>query len=191
MFTFFAEKDFNLIYIKLAKFVFEVCTNLVMNVLFFFDESMHKIYLNYGKFNFVQQIPQILLSSLISSILNLLIGYLVLTEKPIHKVINLKQSESDEKLNEINNILKYIKIRYILFFGITILLFAFYWYFISSFCAVYGNTQTIFLEDSISSFITGLLYPFIIYYLLAFCRVISLKDKKKKRLKFLYFIGNL
>ena len=54
LFTFFAEKDFNLIYIKLAKFVFEVRTNLVMNVLFFFDESMHKIYLimeNYILFN--------------------------------------------------------------------------------------------------------------------------------------------
>ena len=191
LFTFFADKDFNLIYIKIAKFVFEVCTNLAMNVLFFFDESMHKIYLNYGKFDFVQQIPQILCSSIISSILNLFIGYLVLTEKQIHKVIYLKQSDSDDKLNEINNILKFIKIRYIIFFGLTILLFIFYWYFISSFCAVYGNTQIIFLEDFISSFVTGLIYPFIIYYLLAACRVLSLKDKKKKRLKFLYFIGNL
>ena len=191
MFTFFAKKDFNLIYVKIAKFILEIDTNLAMNALFFFDESMHKIYLNYGKYDLIQQIPQIIYSSLISQIINIFISYLIITEKQIHKVIYLKQSDSDDKSNEINNILKFIKIRYVLFFGLTILLFAFYWYFISAFCAVYENTQIIFLKDFISSFFTSLLYPFIIYLFLALCRFISLKDKEKKRLNIIYKISNL
>ena len=190
MFTFFANKDFNLIYIKIARFSFSVCTNLAMNVLFFFDETMHKIYLNYGDYDFIQQIPQILYSSLISQIIDILIDFLIITEKDIHKIIDLKQSNPKKNNDKIKSIIKLIKIKYILFFIISSLLFAFFWYFISAFCAVYENTQIIFLKDFITSFFTGLLYPFGIYFILAFFRVISLKDKDKKRLKFLYVIGN-
>ena len=60
LFTFFSWNDYNISYIKFARFIFLVCTDMAMNVFFFTDESMHKIYLNYGKFNFIQQIPQII-----------------------------------------------------------------------------------------------------------------------------------
>ena len=33
---------------------------MAMNVFFFADETMHKIFLDYGKFNFIQQIPQVI-----------------------------------------------------------------------------------------------------------------------------------
>ena len=57
MFSFFTSDDFNLIYIKISKFVFLIGTNFAMSVLFFFDEFMHEIYINNGILNFVQQIP--------------------------------------------------------------------------------------------------------------------------------------
>ena len=191
MFTFFAKKDFNLIYVKIAKFILEINTNLAMNALFFFDESMHKIYLNYGKYDLIQQIPQIIYSSLISQIINIIISYLIITEKQIHEIIDLKQNKSKKNSMEINKIIKSIEIRFIIFFSLATLLFAFYWYFISAFCAVYENTQIIFLKDFISSFFTSLLYPFIIYLFFALCRFISLKDKEKKRLNIIYKISNL
>ena len=191
MFTFCSDNDFNLIYIKLARFSFEICTNIAMNALFFSDESMHKIYLNYGKYDFVQQIPQIIYSSLISQIFNLLISFLVLTESQMHVIIGLKEKEPEKNLKEIERIDKCIKIKFIIFFSITSLLFVIYWYFISAFCAVYENTQITFLTDFITSFFTEFFYPFVIYYVLAFFRKISLKDKDKKRLNILYIIGNL
>ena len=191
MFTFCSENDFNLIYVKLARFAFEICTNIAMNALFFSDESMHKIYLNYGKYDFVQQIPQIIYSSLISQIFNLLISFLILTESQMNTIIGLKEKENEKNMKEIERINKYIKIKFILFFSITFVLFSFFWYFISAFCAVYENTQITFLKDFITSFFTEFFYPFVIYYVLAFFRKISLKDKDKKRLNILYIIGNL
>ena len=66
LFTFFSWNDYNIFYIKFARFIFLVCTDMAMNVIFFSDDSMHKIYLNYGKYNFIQQIPQIIYSTIIT-----------------------------------------------------------------------------------------------------------------------------
>ena len=54
LFNFFAFDDYNLIYIKLARFIFLVSTDMVMNVFFISDESMHKLYVDYGKYNLIQ-----------------------------------------------------------------------------------------------------------------------------------------
>ena len=191
MFTFFAANDFNLIYMKIAKFIFDICGHLAMNVLFFFDESMHKIYLNYGKYDFIQQIPQILYSSVLSLFIDFISLYLMVTQKQIYEIIKLRESDDKENKMKIDHYYNVIRIKYILFFIFTFLIFAFYWYFIASFCAVYENTQIIFLKDFISSFITGMIYPFIISLVLSIFKKISLKNKKKKRCKFLYFIGGL
>ena len=189
LFSFFAKNDFNLIYVKIVRFIIEICSNIAMNALFFSDESMHKIYLSYGKYNFIQQIPKILYSSLISLVLDFLICFLIITEKQVFEIICLKQSEQEKNPEQIEKIFKLIKIKFILFYSISFLLLLFFWYFIAAFCAVYKNTQITFLKDFITSFFTGLLYPFAIYFFLALIRKLSLKDSDKKRFRFLYIIG--
>ena len=177
IYTFFATNDYNLIYIKLSRFFFLVCTSKAMNVIFFFDSSMHKIYLDYGKYNFIQQLPQILYSSLVSLIIEIIIGILSYTDINIYQVRQIKQAT----LDKIQIIMKKIKIKLIVFFIITFLLFLFYWYFISAFCAVYNNTQIIYIKDFISSFCIGLLYPFIIQLVFALIRIFTLREKTKVR----------
>ena len=59
-----------------------------MNVFFFPDETIHKLYLNYGKYDFVQNIPQIIYSIIISKLIEIFLCYLSLTDKPIYKVKN-------------------------------------------------------------------------------------------------------
>ena len=117
--------------------------------------------------------------------------YLIVTQKQIYEIIKLRESDDKENKMKIDHYYNVIRIKYILFFIFTFLIFAFYWYFIASFCAVYENTQIIFLKDFISSFITGMIYPFIISLVLSIFKKISLNDRKKKRCKFLYFIGGL
>ena len=55
LFTFFSWNDYNLFYIKLARFIFLISTDISMNIFFFSDDSMHKLFLNYGKYNFIQK----------------------------------------------------------------------------------------------------------------------------------------
>ena len=189
IFTFFIRNDYNLVPIKFTRFIFLLCTDMALNVFFFTDESMHKVYKNYGKYDFVQQIPQIIYSTVVSQILELILCYLSLTDKHVYQIKAIK----DAKLNTqtIFNIIRCVKIKLIGFYSFTLILFSFYWYLISSFCSVYQNTQLIFIKDSISSFLLGLLYPFVLYLFPAIFRIISLKDRVKKRLKFIFFLSDI
>ena len=181
IYTFISCHDHNLFYIKLSRFIFLICTNMALNVIFFFDSSMHKIYLDYGKYNFIQRMPEKIYSSIISLVIELLIGMLSYTD------VNLFQIRQIQEYNThiITKIFNKVKIKLIIYFIITFLLFLFYWYLISSFCAVYNNTQTIYIKDFITSFSLGLLYPFIIQLCFALLRIFSFKNKTKCR-KILY-----
>ena len=77
------------------------------------------------------------------------------------------------------------------FFILTFLLFLFYWYFISAFCAVYQNTQEIFLRDSGITILTSFIDPFIIYGFTTLIRIISLCLCCKKKLGCLYKLSDL
>ena len=170
--TFVAWNDYNLFYVKIEKFLILFCTDMTMNGLFFVHESMHKKYTNGEDFTFVQKLPQILFTLIVSHVLEVLLCFLSMTD--IH-VYEIKELPKDPKYREkIMDILDCIKRKLVAFFVITFLLFLFHWYFISAFCAVYQNTQTIFLRDSFISFLTSLIDPFFIYGFTTILRKISL-----------------
>ena len=189
IFTFLTCNDYNIFSIKLSKFFFLICTDMALNVFFFSDESMHNIYQNEGKFNFFDQLVQMIYSTIVSQLLQIFLNYLTMTD--IH-YYQIKEIRKEIKSNyKVLKIIKCIKIKLVVFYVFTFLLFLFYWYIISSFCAVYENTQIIFLTDSISSFIMGLIYPFILYLVPTGLRFISFIPKKKKNLKFFYWLSDI
>ena len=160
---------------------------MALNVFFFSDDSMHKIFLNYGKYNFIQQIPQIVYTTIISQLIEVFLCYLSLTDKHIYHIKNL--TKNSEKL-VINKILRRIKIKLINFFVFTFIFFGFYWYIIASFCSVYQNTQITFLKDSLFSFLLGLLYPFVLYLIPSALRILSLRQSKYN-LKCIYKLSDI
>ena len=66
IFTFFNNNDYNSKIIKLDLFLFNFTLFYIINAMFFNDDSMHKIYKNKGSFDFIDQLPQIIYSSIIS-----------------------------------------------------------------------------------------------------------------------------
>ena len=64
-------------------------------MLFFSDDSMHKLYLNYGEYDFVQQIPQIIYSTAISQLLEVFLCFLSLTDKYFYEI---KGSKNDKNI---------------------------------------------------------------------------------------------
>ena len=136
---------------------------------------MHEIYENHGKFNFIYQIPQILYSSLISSIIITLIRFLSLSQKDIIKIKNEK-----EKIKEKGDkIKKCLKIKFILFFILEILFLLFFWFYLANFCAIYKNTQIHLLKDTIISYGLSQLYPLGTCLLPGIFRIPSLRSAKK------------
>ena len=174
IFTFFVRDDYNLVFVKFSRLIFLICTDMAVNVFFFSDETMHKMYLDYGKYDFIQQIPQIVISTVVSQILEVFLCFLSMTDKHFYEIKELKY----EDRYYVFHIIKCIKIKLTFYFITTFLLFAFYWYSIACFCAVYPNTQMAFIKDSISSFALGLLYPFLLYLFPTIFRIISLRATK-------------
>ena len=137
---------------------------------------MHKIYKDIGSYNFIYQLPQMLYSVLISSLLNLIIRELSLTEK---KILNLKNKYKDIK-NKKKELIKCLFYKFITFFIACFCLLLFFWYYISCFCAVYINTQTHLIKDTIISFCLSMIFPFGIYLLPGLFRIPALRDPKKE-----------
>ena len=189
LFTFFNWNDFNLFSIKLAKFFFSICSDMAFNVFFFSDDSMHDIYVSGGKYSFISQLAQMIYSTIISQILQIFINYLTMTDIAYYKIKELKKENNINKMKSLS-IIKCIKYKIIIFYCFTFLLFLFFWYLISAFCAVYQNTQGIFITDSLTSFAMGLLYTFGLYLIPTGLRLISLKSKEKKNLKILYSLSD-
>ena len=188
-FFIFNSKDYNSRIIKADLFLFSFTLSYFVNALFFNDETMHKIYEDCGSFDLIYQLPQIAYSSLISSILEMILGLLALSENNIllfkndKNIINLR-----ERANKINQVLK---AKFILYFILSTILLFFFWYFISMFCSIYKNTQIHLIKDTLISFGLSLNYPFGICLLPGIFRIPSLSNKKNSTKKYLFNISKL
>ncbi len=70
IFTFFVKNDYNLFLLKLSLFLISFNLFLFMNTLFFSDDSLHKIYKDEGKYDFLYHIPQIMYSTILSKVIS-------------------------------------------------------------------------------------------------------------------------
>ena len=185
LFSFCSSKDYNSRIIKIFLFFFFFASHLTLNALFYNDDNMHQIYVDKGSFNFIYQIPKIIYSSLLSSIISTLIKYLSLSHD---NVIDIKQKitkEKHKKNSEIDKLLFKIKRKFIIFFIVAIIILFAFWYYIICFCGIYVNTQIHLIKDSVISLITSLIYPFIINLIPSIFRISALRMEKQSG-KYLY-----
>ena len=189
LFTFVSRNDFNLFYVKIAKFLFTILTLMTMNAFLYADKSIHKLYLNGVKYDFGQQALQIFLSIVITHVMEILLCFLTLTDRYIYEIKILPRKE----INKVGmfDILQKIRIKLFIFFIAFFVISLFYWYFISAFCAVYHNTQGLYILDCVLSFIFFSIDPFIIYAIVAYLRFLSLTRFKQKKVKCLYTTSRL
>ena len=179
LFTFLPQNDYNLKSMKFANFILSFSLYFTVNAFFFTDDTMDKITIDNGKYNFITQLPLTIYSSLITSTMNLIIKNLALTEK---NILTAKAKKTKASANKISKkIIDCIQIKFSIFFSLGIILMIFFWYFISCFCAVYKNTQIILISNTIISFFISMSYPFGIELLPGIFRIPSLEAKEKNR----------
>ena len=171
--TILARNDYNLFNVKIERFLITFCVDSTMNGLFFVHESMQRKYKENKDMTFAEKLPQFLFTILVSHALEVLLCFLGMTDVYVYEIKALPTQEK-KKGEKVMEILSKMKRKLVSFYCVTFLLFLFFWYFISAFCAVYQNTQTIFLRDSIISFAISLIDPFFIYGLTSLLRWISL-----------------
>ena len=188
MFTFFNKSDYNSKIVKIDLFLFNFSLNYTVNTLFFNDNTMHQIYEDKGSFNIIYQLPQIAYSFLISTVFNILLKMLALSEGLILYFKNQKNVKDLEV--RANALDKKIKIKFALYFLLSTIFLLFFWYYISMFCAIYVNTQIHLIKDTLISFATSFIYPLVINLIPGIFRIPALSNPKNKS-SYLYTLSKL
>ena len=188
VFSFFYSDDYNSKIIKIDLFFVGFITFFAVNALFFNDNTMHKILLDRGSYNIIYQLTQIIYSSLISSIFNIILKLFAISEVNIlefkkdttKQTLKIREKKLDKKL----------KMKFILYFLLSFVFLVCFWYYLSVFGAIFKNTQLHLIKDTLISFGLSLVYPFGIYLIPGFCRIPALFNIKNKR-EILYKISLL
>ena len=176
LFAIINKNDYNSIIIKICLFFFSFALYYTINALFFTDATMHKILLDEGEYDFIYQIPQIIYSTLICSVVNIIVKTVSLTEKDILSLKLVPKHNLDKKILKLK---RFIKIKFILFFLISFMFLILFWFYVSCFCAVYKNTQIYLIDDTLISFGLSLIYPLWYYLIPGIFRITALRNKKK------------
>ena len=184
-FIFMLVKDYNIPQIKIILFLYSLCLCLTVNECFFVSNTLHKIYLDNGNFNFLYQLPKIICATIIFSLVIFGLKKLTLNENEIikFKIFVKKEAKSKEEAEiEGKKILKRTKIKFIILCILYLILMGF-WYYAGAFCAVYSNTQSHLLINSIISFNLSMLYPFVFCLIPGFFRIPALRNKNMNQEK--------
>ena len=179
MFAFVPTDDYNLITIKISLLLLSFSLFFTINGFFFSDETMNKINEDKGAYDIIFYILQILYSTLVSAVINMILKKLSLSEKQILMIKSEKDFIVAKKKS--NNIRTCLKIKLVSFFILSFILMIFFWYFISCFCAVYKNTQIILISDTLFSFGLSMVYPFGINLIPGIFRIQALRSGSKDK----------
>ena len=177
IFAFYTSNDYNSRIIKICLFFFNFGLYITVSALFFNYNTMHKIYEDSGSFNIIYQIPQIIYSTIISSLINILVKTLALTQK---NILELKINK-ENIISKENSLMGCLKIKFVLFFLLSFIFLFFFWFYLACFCCIYPNTQSHLINDSSISFALSLIYPFFMNLFPGFFRIRSLKAGQKDK----------
>jgi len=186
IFTFFSNKDYNSLIIKICLFSLSFAIYYLFNAIFFNYSIIHIVYKDGGSYNLSHLFPIIIYAFLISYYINVIIKFFSLSER---NLLELKNQKSIKQMNFlVPKVLRCLIIKYILYFVLSIIFLTFFWYYISSFGAVFQNSQVYLIKNTFISFALGLNYPFLIYLLPGIFRRLSLRAKNRKCI---YKISNI
>ena len=188
LFAFFPNNDYNLVELKISLLFLSFSLYFTINGFFFSDATMHKIYKDKSSYNIIYQIPIMLYSTFISKALNIILRQLSLSENNILSIAQTKDYKNAVKKSK--KVLKCLRIKFLLFFLLRIIILLFCWYYISCFCAVYINTQVALICDTFISYGLSMIYPFGFNLLPGIFRFAALKAKRKDK-KCLYKLSNI
>ena len=178
IFTFFSFDDSNIFIIKLLSIFLLLSFNLVYNALFFFDKIINEIYDDRGKYSIKLEILNIFISSILFSFTIILIRFIITCHKKLIKLKNMEVYEEAQK--ESFSIHKSLIIKYIIYYIVGIILLIAFWYFITSFCAIFHYTQNHLFLNAFISFCFSMIYPFIYLLIPAWFRYLALKKNHEK-----------
>ena len=155
-------------------FILKFAITSAINALFFTESTIHKIYSDKGSYDLSFYLPKIIISFFITHVISIILRYIFLSESGI---ISIKSKPTyNEASDEKDKVKRCLMIKYILFYVIGGAFLVLFWFYLSSFCAVYQNTQIFLIINTFISLLISIIYPLIINFLPAFLRIFSLQN---------------
>ena len=187
VFSFFPIKDYNVMIMKICIFFLSFAIIYAINGIFFDLKIIHQIYIDEGNYNLSYLFPIIFYSFFISYIIIKFIKYASLSERNLLLIKGEKSTK--EAKGRIKSVKRCIIIKTVLYFIMSIAFIGFFWYYISSFGAVYQNSQIFLIKNTFISFFLDLSFPLIINIIPAFFKKLSLgSDNRECIYKFSVFL---
>ena len=163
--------------IKTCIFSLSFSIYYAINFAFFDDSIMHKIYEIGGKYDILFFLPKILISFFASYYITVIIKLIFLSERNIFQ-IRMEQNLSNASFKA-DKVRKNLTIKHTIFFIAGLIFLVFFWMLLSSFGAVYSNTQMFIFKNTLISFAISLCYPFFINVFPCAFRMCSLNSNPK------------
>ena len=178
IFSFCPRNDYNSIIIRSCIFSLSFSIYYAINFTFFTDEIMHQIYENGGKYDILYFIPKIVISFFASYYITTIIKIIFLSERNIIQV--RRQQSQSLAYNISDKVKRNLVIKYIIFFISGLIFLVFFWMLLSSFGAVFPNTQMFIFKNALISFALSLVYPFFFSVFPCLFRSFSLKSNNSE-----------
>ena len=167
----------NSIIIKQCIFCLSFSAYYAMNFVFFDDEMIHKLYEDEGEYDFMCFLPKIMIAFVVSNAISIIIKLIFLSERNIMQV---KLQPSPCLAHDVSlTVKRNLVIKYIIFFIAGLIFLGFFWMLLSSFGAVFQNTQLIVFENTLICIGSSFAYPFFINIFPAIFRMCSLSSQSE------------
>jgi hypothetical protein len=178
IFSFIPIKDYNSMIIKVDMFLIGFGVIYAMNALFFTEATIHQIYKDKGNYNLAYFLPKTFLSFFVAHIFITAIRFIFLSERNILEV--KRQETRNQAADQVDRVKKRLIIKYIVFYIAGVLFLILFWYYLSSFGAVYQNSQVLLIVNTFLSSGFSLIYPFVINIIPVVIRKFSLNTNNRE-----------
>ena len=202
LYTFVYHQPLELNYLRISIFLFYISIVIFLNTLIYLSDNISDKYHYKGSNLFLFSLTNNIVICVISAIIAFIVIYffqiLIQSTNQIKKLFKdeeelmkknkeykVNEVKKEEIKNKIEDILKYLKIKIIIFFGTEIIIMLFFLYYITGFCQVYKSTQISLIYDIIISFIFSFLISLVVSMIFSFIYYIAYK----KRIEVLYNIA--
>ena len=183
--TFCTDNHLDLFAIKLSFFIFTFQISFFLNAFFYTDDYISDAYHNDGVLNFITGLPKSIYSYVATLITTNLLRMLSTSKNELLRLI-IEKIKFKSYLYLVQIKLSKLRKKLIIYFIMVLLFSLIFWYYVSSFCAVYKNNQKYWFLGCLESFGMDSLISLIICIFLAIFRFISIK----KHIKYLYILSS-
>ena len=177
--TFFNRSPFESFPIKIMIFIFEIALFFALNGIFYSLSYISERFYNVKggfMFFFKNQIYRIIYATMCAEVINFVIDFLTGSKDKIELLIK-REKNNDTFRIEVVKVLKNMKRKYLIFIILNYIVIIFFWYFLSTFCNVYHNSQLDWFYGSLITFAVIEILPFIFCLFISAMRFLGLKCK--------------